>query len=155
MEASMGSVFMIILSVFVVLLLFYFVVGSIVRYNKGMRGFPEMLPNYRCWCALVGWILVIITCGRYRRSITFPVGGRSAYNFAFANGGYYGNTNSINDNSNNSIRLCVLPSRSWRASNVTFEALQSDAEEDFSEEVGAALQPAGAVVFNSFRKEKE
>jgi hypothetical protein len=51
------------------LLFAYFVVGSLVRYRKGLRSFPEVLPNYTFW-RRVGWgirsaFYRVVSCGKY------------------------------------------------------------------------------------------
>lgn len=60
----------IFLIVVFVLLVIYFLVGSLVRYHNGMRRFPEVLPNYRFWrwvglLAADGWKFVV-SCGKYK-----------------------------------------------------------------------------------------
>ncbi|KEG10520.1 hypothetical protein DQ04_03621050 [Trypanosoma grayi] len=116
----------IIISIVAALLLLYFVVGSIVRYHKGMRHFPEVLPNYRCWCGLARGVLVVLTCGRYS-------------SHGVQHGGAYSSSGGRR------VFSSTLPSRPRQARDVTFEALQSDWDEEFTGEVEAAMQPSAAV----------
>ena len=55
---------------FYFLVLVYFFVGTAVRYHKGMRTFPEVLPNFRfwrhAWIACRDGVLFVATCGRRR-----------------------------------------------------------------------------------------
>ncbi|ORC88681.1 uncharacterized protein TM35_000151120 [Trypanosoma theileri] len=106
-----------------------------------MRQFPEVLPNYRCWCGVVNGILVILTCGRYRP-------GRGFRNSS--NGLYYHNNHYNPNNNNNGIMSGgMFPSglhgRGRHARDLAFEALQSDLDEEFSDEVETAMQPAAVV----------
>ncbi|KAH9597035.1 hypothetical protein LSM04_000715 [Trypanosoma melophagium] len=138
----------IILGLAAALLLIYFVVGSIVRYHKGMRQFPEVLPNYRCWCALVGSLLVILTCGRCRLGRGF----RSNSGGAYYHNNYHNNNNNNNNNNVNTNGIIsggvfpsILHGRARHARDLAFEALQSDLDEEFSDEVETAMQPAAVV----------
>ncbi|EAN96410.1 hypothetical protein C3747_11g417 [Trypanosoma cruzi] len=127
-RSSWLSVSIIFLIILAVLLLLYFVVGIIVRYHKGMRHCPEVLPNYRCWCGLFHGLVVLLTCGRY------------APRFAYCLNNYrYGN-------SGGDMHESALPSRPRQARHLAFEALQSDDEEDESSwEINVAMQPSDAV----------
>jgi len=59
----------------------YFVVGTLVRYNKGLRRFPEVLPNYRFWRSLALGIadlfLCLVTCGKKRTGAKLPENDRA------------------------------------------------------------------------------
>ncbi|RNF14219.1 putative transmembrane protein [Trypanosoma conorhini] len=124
----------IVLSLLAALLLIYFVVGTIVRYHKGIRHCPEVLPNYRCWCGIVQGFLVVITCGRYKPR--FPLRAD-----ACSHGGRGG----AGHNS-------ILPSRPQRARHLAFEALQSDGDDDYVWEAGLATHPPAAVTVHSSTK---
>lgn len=62
----------VVLVVAVCLLGVYFAVGTLVRYRKGLRHCPEVLPNFtfwrRLWYALRDGVCYIVTCGKHRPS---------------------------------------------------------------------------------------
>jgi hypothetical protein len=51
------------------ILLAYFLVGSLVRYRKGLRSFPEVLPNYTFWRRIAylarNGFYFLVSCGKY------------------------------------------------------------------------------------------
>ena len=67
MSVSLFAAFVIALFSWLVI---YFAVGSAVRYHKGLRRCPDVLPNYRFWKYVVGVVrhgfLVLISCGKYK-----------------------------------------------------------------------------------------
>ncbi|RNF04917.1 putative transmembrane protein [Trypanosoma rangeli] len=136
-QPSWMLVSVIVLSLVTALLLIYFVVGSIVRYNKGIRHCPEVLPNYRFWLGLVQGFLVLITCGCFKPRC--PLHSDACR---------YGGRRGAGHNS-------VLPSRPRRARHLTFEALQSDGDDDFNWDPGLAMQPSAVVTVCSSTKGAE
>jgi hypothetical protein len=67
---NMGSgPLLVFLGIMFGLLMIYFVVGTLVRYHKGLRHFPEVLPNYRFWreCGIMccDAFMCVVTCGKY------------------------------------------------------------------------------------------
>ena len=59
-----------VVGVIVILVLLYFVIGTFVRYRKGLRQFPEALPNYHFWrrvaIAIKTTVLRLVYCGKYQ-----------------------------------------------------------------------------------------
>lgn len=38
--------------------------GTVIRYRRGIRTFPIVVPHYRFWCRLVHYVLIFVSCGQ-------------------------------------------------------------------------------------------
>lgn len=79
-----------IIGLIVLLIVLYFVIGTFVRYRKGLRQFPEALPNYHFWrrvaLSIKTGFLRLVSCGKYQAptsqdSAVLPTRPRRDYGF--------------------------------------------------------------------------
>eukprot|EP00796_Vickermania_ingenoplastis_P007435 gene7435-5234_t len=114
----------------------YLIVGSLVRFNRGLRSCPAMLPHYQIWCRVLLVVVLVLTCGRIRLFRNVSGAGNSSFHFGQEYSGVQGG-------------VVVLPNPPGAAGEHgeqhRFAAVMQ--EEDLDEfDMDAALNPAEIVV---------